>query len=291
MTTFQKIVSVLLAFGIVVGGAGLYHISKSVENMQYLSHNDYGGYDDFDENYLAIRMAEELAQQPTDLFSRLKHELRAPDANAFQVMLAVTASPKEYKNNTTAQLVCGNETAQMEFAAGKFTGEIAVPLGVGELEYLVLLETDGIIRSQLAAMDLWGFANGAEVFGWNETSSSSYYLQHQLDIALNIDETLLPFGDQLGSARVYAKKIDSEKELFSEKMSGNVLQLNQTVPMAEGEEITVYGEVLGKSGMTYIYPIYRFWCYGDSVEGDGYPGENLRIVGANGQEMEAELNY
>jgi len=295
MTTFQKIVCLFLALGLVIGGAGLYIINRSVENLQLLSHNNYGGYDDFDEDYLAIRMAEELAQQQDSSYiSRLKQELRAPDAETFQATLAVTAYPREYKNNSTAQLVCGDQTAPMTLSNGVFTGEIAVPLDSGEVEFAVLLETDGVTRSRFATVELWNFAAGAEVFGWNETMGGSYSVQHELDIALSIDETLLPFGDQLGSARVYAKYIAAQtldgKELFSERMTGGTLQLRQAVPGTPGEEVMVYGEVLGTSGLTYNYPLCRVSFSDDMVQEDNYTGENLQIVGAKGQEMEVWLN-
>jgi len=297
MTTFQKIVCAFLVLGLMLGGFGLYIINRSVENLQLLSHNDYGGYDDFDENYLAIRMAEELAQQQDSHISRLKQELRAPDGNAFQATLAVTAYPKEYTDNTTAQLVYQDKTVHMEFAAGAFKGEIAVPLDADavDAEYMVLLNSGGVTRSQFASLDFEGFANGTEVFGWNETTVSSSSAQHALDIALEIDETFLPFGDQLTSARVYAKYIAAQnlagKELFSEKMNGNVLQLNQTFVVTPGEEIMVYGEVLGKSGLTYVYPLCRISFYDDMVQEESCTWENLRMIGANGQELEVALNY
>ena len=294
MTTFQKIVCWLILIGIVVGGVGLVTLNQNIENLQFAIGNlDFAGQagyvDNFNEEYLA-----ELMQQQNALFSSLKQELRAPDAEAFQVTLAVTVHPKEYTKNSTAQLVYKDQTVPMEFSNGTFAGEIAIPLDLvaGEAEYMVLLETDGVIRSQSAPLNLTGFACGAEVFGWNETMSSSGSATHHLDIALKFDKSLLPFADEVDSARVYAKKIDNEgKELFSEKMNGSAVQLKQAISGAPGEEVVVYGEVLGQSGLTYLYAISRISFHDDLAVEETYSEDMIRIIGPQGQELELETKY
>ena len=292
MTTFQKIVCVFLALGLVIGGFGLYTFIRSIENLQVaiggLSFENQGG----PVSYFNEAGLLEVLEQQNAPFSNLTQELRVPDAETFQATLAVTAYPKEYTRNSTAQLVCGDQTVPMALSSGVFTGEIAVPLDSRWVEYAVLLETDGIIRSRFARAELWYFATGSDVFGWDTTGSSSYNAQHNLDIALKLDEALLPFADEAASARIYAKKIAAQnldgKELFSEKMNGGVLQLNQAIPGTPGEEVMIYGEVLGKSGLTYVYPLCKVSFSHGMVQEDSYTGENLRIIGVNGQELELE---
>jgi len=290
MTKFQKTICWLIVFGVVVGGAGFIVLNRNIDGLQFaisgLSfENQAGQVSYFDEYGLA-----ELMRQQNAPFSNLKQELRGPDAEAFRATLAVTASPKEYKSSSTAQLVCGDQIAPMELSGGVFTGEIIVPLDAGEAEYMVLLETDGTIRSQPATLDLSGFAGGADVFGWDdETATSSSDMWYRLNAALKLDETLLPFVDEAASARIYAQKLEGT-ELFSKNLEGGVLHLSQEFSEDPGEEITIYGEVQGKSGMIYTYALYRV-SFSDYFVDGSRPWENLRIIGAKGQELEVDRSY
>ena len=156
-----------------------------------------------------------------------------------------------------------------------------------------MLFRSGIIRSQYEALDLSGLADGAEVFGgnvypWGGLVGSLPYSQYQLNAMLELDETLLPFGDQAASARIYAQTA-AEEELLLAEWSGNAAKLEQVLPLAVDEEVRIFGEVLGKSGMTYIYPVCRLWNVGGSyIDEDTAPWQSLRIVGAKGQELKIE---
>jgi len=266
MTKFQKVVCAILIFGIAVGGAGFIILNRTVKNLPVKNYSE---------------------NKPTP-FSEVKYELREPDANTFRVMLAVTAYPQEYTKDSTAQLVSRGQAVSLELSAGVFTGEMSIPLedGVG---YKVSLEDDGLIRSYSAVTELlYRFASGAEVFDCYpkiKTENEGASIRYQMDAVLKLDETLLPFDEQAVSARVYMQNAAGE-ELFSEKMSNNALQLEQEVLLAADESITIYGEVLGKSGMTYIYSLHRVWREnGDNVEDDLYPDDKLRFVGTQGQEL------
>jgi len=272
MTKFQKIICLLLVVGVAVGGAGFVILNRNIGDLKLKNYS----YNDFDP------------------FVSVEYELREPDAEAFQVTLAVTAYPHEYTKTSTVRLLYKDQVVPMELNNLAFTGEIAVPLvaDIREIKYLVLLETNGLIRSHSTGVDFGRLASGAAVFGYqpeDKTEDEEENARYQMDTALEFDESLLPFVDQAVSARVYAQN-SAEEELFSEKMKGNALQLNQEISIDADEKITLYGEVQGKSGMIYNYSICRFVRVDDGdVLTDTYFPEKLRIIGTRGQE--AELNY
>lgn len=289
MTTFQKIVSLFLALGLVLGIAGVYVLSRAIERIQLDYSNGFDYYGSLDVDYLAGRIGEEFAQQGS-LFASVKETLRAPDAERFEVVLTVTAYPKECTESTTAQLVLGDQTAPMEFRNGAFTGEVAAPLAFREAEYFIMLKDGGTTRSQAVTAGITKFAGGWQVFGIYGGNIGEYTqdtaLHFHLNETLKLDKEQLPFGDKLVSARVYA--VQDGKELFSQAMQSGVLALDHTVDMPVGMPVELYGEVVGKSGLTYRYSLYELTQMQEG-SGSGGPGSNLlEIIGQDGQTLQVE---
>ena len=290
MTKFQKIVSLLLAAGLVLGIAGIYVLNRSIESIQF----QYGGYDYYRENpvneeHLARRIGEEVAKQGS-LFASVKEILRTPDAERFAIALEVTAIPKEFTENTTAQLSVGDQSIAMAQKNGAFVGEIAIPLDAGETEYFIQLRDGNTYRSQAVLTNVAVFSIGEQVFGTSGMSSSfsttESSTEYHMGEIFKLDESMLPFGDKAVSARLYA--VQEGKEIFSEPMQNGFLEMNHTFKLKQGVSIELCGEVVGESGLTYRYVIYEM------TQDDGRSANiaigrmALLIIGKDGQSMEVE---
>jgi len=293
MTRFQRIVSFFLAAGLVLGIAGVYVITRAIESIQLNYSGGYDYYGGFSPDYLAERVGEEVAKQGR-LFASVKETLRAPDAQRFEVVLAVTAYPKEFTENTTAQLVMGDQIVQMTRNNGAFTGELAIPMEAGKTEYFIMLKDGNAFRSESIATSITQFASGWQVFGIYGSMGEYTFMSgggpmdFHLNETLKLDESMLPFGDKQVSARVYA--IQGEKELFSRPMQNVALELDHTVELKLGAPVELFGEVVGESGLTYRYSLYELVHHDDGVSG-GYPGSGLlEIIGKDGQSLQAETS-
>jgi len=279
MTKFQKVVCVLFAAGLVLvlamGSAGVFLLNRTMDHLREEKHDN------------AFRL--EFAEQQDDLFTRLWQEIREVDAENFQVKFVVTAHPRVFSEKIKAQLMCGDQTAPMTFSGGAFIGEITVPLDMYETGYVVTLEYDGILRSRFETLRFLKLGDGSNVFSypaqWGEIKGSGANAQYQLDAVLHFFELFLPFDDQADSVRVYAENNHGE-ELFSAEAADGVVELDMVFPL---NWTTVYGEVRGKSGLTYIYPLRKFgYNDGEQFEGNSNFFSFARIVGAKGQELKIE---
>ena len=298
MTKFQKMICLLLAIGLVLGcamaGAGVLILNQTRERLREKQRN--------------TAFCTAFAQQ-TDMLSHFEHEVREIDAENFQVVLAVTARPRMFAENITAKLACAGEPVPMVFGNGAFTGEIAIPLDIQyvyEPGYVIILECGGVVRSQFAALELSELDDGKGVFTyperWGEikggislptTRDIGTNPQYQLDTVLRLNESFLPFGDQAVSVRIYAEDYDGE-ELFSVEMNGNIVELEQEFSPLGAR---IFGEVRGKSGMTYLYVLREFgYDYSnfdaedtEFVENDIHPYYNLWMIGAQEQELSVRL--
>jgi len=291
MTKFQKIVSLLLAAGLVLGIVGAYVLTIAVEGIHLDYDSGYGYYGGIDVDYLAERMGEEFAKQGS-LFAGIKETLHAPNAERFEIVLAVTAYPKVFTENTAAQLMMGDQIIQMTRNNGSFTGELAIPMEAGETECFIVLKDGDAFRSESIATSATNFASGWQVFGIYGSMGEYTFMSgggpmdFHLNETLKLDEELLPFGDKLISARVYA--MQGGKELFSRPVENGALELDHTVKLQMGKPVELFGEVVGESGLTYRYSLYELAQHDDGVSG-GFPGSGLlEIIGKDGQSLQVE---
>ena len=224
----------------------------AINNIQF-SYNGGGYYGGMNEDYLAVRIAEEMAKQQNNLFSSVKEELQSPDIETFTAQFAVTALPREFTEATTATLYAGGQSVPMKMENGAFVGRIKIPLDDEGGEYRILLQDGKQYRSQAFPLEMKGFAPGWQVFGMNQFSSSGSgpITDYTLEQGFTLDETFLPFGDKAASARLFA--LEDGKGIYSEPLQEGLLEVSHTFQLKVDVPIWLYGEVTGRSGLTYRY--------------------------------------
>jgi len=218
---------------------------------------DGGSYHGMDENYLAVRIAEELAKQRDKLFLETDAAFAALDPDTLQGEFEVTALPREYGANTTARLTVRGQTVAMEWDDGMLAGRLALPLDALLEGYRIALTTDGVTRVEVfETEDAFCLRHGAEIF----SSSLSYgggegigdvRSEREMNLSFYLDEGMLPFGDKARSVRIFAEK--QGKEIFSAPMVNGVLEAFPTFSFEIGVPILIFAEVKGESGLTYRY--------------------------------------
>jgi len=215
---------------------------------------DGGDYDSgINEDYLVQRIAEELAKQQSNIFSNVKDEIEAPDLETFTARLTVTALPREFTQSTTATLFADDQSAAMEMKDGIFTGSVSIPLGRQGGEYRILLRDGAQYRSQVFPLEMAGYHPGWMVFGMEHFSmgSSGMETSYLLEQGVLLDESLLPFGEKAASARIYA--LENGKEIYAEPLREGQLKISRSFELLVFVPITLYGEVVGESGLIYRY--------------------------------------
>ena len=225
---------------------------SAVNNVSF-SYDGGGYYGGINEDYLAQRIAEELAKQQSNIFSSVKHEMQAPDLESFTARLTVTALPCEFTQSTVATLFAGDQSVAMEMKDGIFTGSISIPLDWQSGEYRILLRDGAQYRSQVFPLEMAGYNPGWMVFGMENFSMDSSVppTSYLLEQGIELNESLLPFGEKAAYARIYA--LENDKEIYAEPLLEGQLKISRSFELQVLVPITLYGEVVGESGLIYRY--------------------------------------
>jgi len=230
---------------------GIFLVS-AVNNVSF-NYSDGGQYGGVNEDYLAQRIAEELAKQQQNLFCSVEKEIQAPNLETFTAQFIVTVLPCEFTQSTTATLFAAGRSVAMKMKDGIFTGRIDIPLDQQGGEYRILLRDGGQYRSQVFPFEMAGYNPGWMVFGMENYSMNSSVppASYTLEQGLVLDETLLPFGEKAVSARIYA--LEGGKEIFSEPLQDAQIKVSHAFELKVDVPVSLYGEVMGQSGLTYRY--------------------------------------
>lgn len=257
---------------------------------------NYEGGRSMDENYLAVRIAEELARQEGVLFLETGADFAAVDPETLLGEFVVTALPKEYRDDSKAEVTIHGQSVPMQLRGGSFEARFALPLGTPPEEYRIALTTGGLTRTE----QFWSennsyFSHGCDVFCSNLSSGSGTGTggakpgKHSIDLNFYFEGYTLPFGDKAVSVRLYAE--ENGKVLYDKPMPFGGFNDTPTFDFKRDAPIDLYAEAKGESGLTYQYFLQRMELQGDELwvnsSREGLPF--LRISTPEGKT--AEIGY
>ena len=260
-------------------------------------HYDGGGYyggNSVNEEYLAVRIAEEMARQEGKLFINTSEQILALDADTLQAEFLFTAIPKEYQEGSAAELFVGEQTVPMQWNNGILEAKALLPLGTlaGE-EYRVTVKTGNTYRSEIVQAETSTYLYGAQsVFSPADLQWTFDDNTFRGTLTCKLDESLLPFGEKAKSARVYAE--EKGKAIYEKPMRKGVLDETIQVKVTPGVPITIYAEVTGESGLVYRYFLLELRQEDYSFGVNYSPtdaAETVHVIAPNGKTMELGVYY
>ncbi|MDR2686329.1 MAG: hypothetical protein LBB75_01130 [Oscillospiraceae bacterium] len=257
---------------------------------------DGGNYGGVNEEYLAQRIAEELARQQDRLFLEASAGFAALDPDTLLGEFAVTALPKEYRGDSKAELTIQGQTVPMQWKDGALEARIALPLDTQPEGYRIALQSGGVTRVEVFGGEgIPVLYHGAEIFGGSVSYGGGIGVagdvraEREMDLAFQLYEDMLPFGDKAQSVRIFAEK--EGREIFSKPMVNGALEERPTFAFEVGVPILIYAEVKGASGLTYRYLLQsalqdgnEFWITDGYMENE--TGPFLTIATAEGKTVE-----
>lgn len=261
-------------------------------------HYDGGGYygGGVNEDYLAVRIAEEMARQEGKLFAGTSETIVGLDAENLAAEFLFTAIPKEYREGSAARLFYGGQVLPMEWNNGVLEAKVVLPLdALTGNDYRVTIQDGGTYRSEVVWADLTAYIQRAQsVFGFSDRYG---YVQqdgkYEGDLVCKLDEALLPFGEKAKSARVYA--VEAGEVIYDKPMANGVFDEKFQVKLKRDVTVTVYAEVTGESGLVYRYFLMEMRS-GDSMNGGvNYSptdtAETVLVTAPNGKTLELAVEY
>ncbi|MBQ8604585.1 MAG: hypothetical protein IJ410_07065 [Oscillospiraceae bacterium] len=143
---YNRLISGLLAVGLIFSIFQIYTLKNEVENLQNRVNNNYE-YLQRDINNIYANVNAQMKKQ-SSLLNDYAVEYTGGDVSNGTAQIKFVIEPKEYSQTTTATFVCDGVTHSMTLADGKFVAEFTAPLFTDSVIESVTLTEGGTNRVQ-----------------------------------------------------------------------------------------------------------------------------------------------
>jgi len=279
--TFLAILAGLFALLQVVA---LFSVARAVRGVNVSA---IGGGAQVNEEYLAVRIGEELAKaQDRLLLDCGVAGVRDPDPEDMTCEFLIEAVPARFAAGAAASLTIEGEAIALRFEEGALRGAIRRPLGWVMDAYRVTFTEGGQVRNQegftKTSTVAWAFFPGREAVwevDWPQDAPGGA-LNFE-GSAFAVDAARLPFGDGFAAGRVFAG--DGETELFSFPLENDGSAAAPAEAQVVPGEMGLHGEITGESGMRYVYQLH--------MRHYNQVPYTLEVIGLDGSAYVLKYNY